>query len=86
MISFRRFNLLDSFGWLDDVDLILCRNVLMYFDRATRAGVLTRMTDTLSGDGVLVLGENETPDSGWVAGPDGLGIYMKSRAAIARAC
>ena len=86
MISFRRFNLLDSFGWLDDLDLILCRNVLMYFDHATRAGVLARMTDTLCADGVLVLGENETPEMGdFVSGADGPGIYAKSRAAIARA-
>ena len=33
MVTFRRFNLLDSFGWLDDLDIVLCRNVLIYFDR-----------------------------------------------------
>ena len=32
MVRFRRFNLLDSFGWLDDLDVVFCRNVLMYFD------------------------------------------------------
>ena len=86
MVSFRRFNLLDSFGWLDDLDLVLCRNVLMYFDHGTRVGVLARMTDTLSPGGVLVLGENETPDmADFIAGADGPGIYAKSRAAIARA-
>ena len=85
MITFRRFNLLDSFGWLDDLDLVLCRNVLMYFDRATRANVLARMAETLSDDGVLVLGETETPDSGFVTGADGAGIYGKGRAAVARA-
>lgn len=85
MISFRRFNLLDSFGWLDDLDLILCRNVLMYFDHATRAGVLARMTDTLSGDGVLVLGETEVADGNFVASADGPGIYVMSRGAVARA-
>lgn len=86
MISFRRFNLLDSFGWLDDLDLVLCRNVLMYFTPATRADVLGRMTDTLAGDGVLVLGENEKPvGSDFVSGSDGAGIYVKSRAAVARA-
>jgi chemotaxis protein methyltransferase CheR len=81
MISFRRFNLLDSFGWLDDLDLILCRNVLMYFDRATRANVLSRLAETLSDDGVLVLGETESADSGFVA--DGAGIFVKPHAAVA---
>ena len=85
MISFRRFNLLDSFGWLDDMDLILCRNVLMYFDRGARANVLERLAETLSDSGVLVLGENETPDGAFVAGADGPGLYVKARAAMARA-
>jgi chemotaxis protein methyltransferase CheR len=83
MISFRRFNLLDSFGWLDDLDLILCRNVLMYFDAATRANVLARLAETLSDDGVLVLGETESADGGFVS--DGAGIYAKPHAAVARA-
>jgi hypothetical protein len=43
------------------------------------------MTDTLCADGVLVLGENETPDMADFIGADGPGIYAKSRAAIARA-
>jgi chemotaxis protein methyltransferase CheR len=57
---FRVFNLLDSFGWLDSLDLILCRNVLMHFDRAQRTDVLERLAETLAPGGVLVLGEAET--------------------------
>ena len=60
MARFRAFNLLDSFGWLDDLDLVLCRNVLMHFDRGQRLSVLERLAETLAGDGVLVLGETET--------------------------
>ena len=60
MVTFRKFNLLDSFGWLDDLDLVLCRNVLMHFDRAARLSVLERLAETLSPDGVLLLGETET--------------------------
>ena len=62
MVKFRRFNLLDSFGWLDDLDIVFCRNVLMYFDRATRASVLERMADTMVPGGMLVLGESEMPE------------------------
>jgi chemotaxis protein methyltransferase CheR len=84
MISFHRFNLLDSFGWLDDLDLILCRNVLMYFDSATCVSVLERLADTLSHDGALVLGDTEMPHTeAFVASGDGAGIYMKSHAAVA---
>jgi chemotaxis protein methyltransferase CheR len=59
-VTFRRFNLLDSYGWLDDIDLVLCRNVLIYFDSATQASVLERMSDVLAPHGVLGLGEAET--------------------------
>lgn len=86
MVRFRKFNLLDSPGWLDDVDLVFCRNVLMYFNSATRLEVLERIADTLAADGALLLGESETPGRGsFVASDDGAGIYVKSRAALARA-
>jgi len=85
MVSFRRFNLLDSFGWLDDLDVVFCRNVLMYFDTATRVDVLGRIADCMAPDGVLLLGENETAERGFQPGPDGQGTYVKSRAAALRA-
>ncbi len=78
MVSFRRFNLLDSFGWLDDLDIVFCRNVLMYFDRPTRLDVLARMADAMAPDGVLLLGETEVAE-GAVFQPsgDGEGIYRR---------
>jgi chemotaxis protein methyltransferase CheR len=86
MISFRRFNLLDSFGWLDDLDIVFCRNVLMYFDRATRLDVLARIAEIMAPDGLLVLGENEVPEGKlFGACADGPGIYSKSRPLMARA-
>jgi chemotaxis protein methyltransferase CheR len=81
LVTFRRFNLLDSFGWLDELDLVFCRNVLMYFDAATRADVLARLADSMADDGMLLLGENETPDTAaFRSGSDGPGLYVKSRA------
>ena len=86
MITFRRFNLLDSFGWLDDLDMVFCRNVLMYFDRATRLNVLTRIAETMAPDGLLVLGENEVPEGKlFGACADAPGIYSRSFATLARA-
>lgn len=85
LVTFRRFNLLDSFGWLDDLDLVFCRNVLMYFDAATRADVLERIGDCMAADGVLLLGENEAPDSAaFKPSPDGPGFYVKGRATFTR--
>jgi chemotaxis protein methyltransferase CheR len=80
MVSFRRFNLMDSYGWLDDLDLVLCRNVLIYFDGATKASVLERMADVLAPHGVLALGEAETaPSSLFTALPGGPGLYAGSK-------
>jgi chemotaxis protein methyltransferase CheR len=82
-VRFRRFNLLDSFGWLDDLDLVFCRNVLIYFDRAAKISVLERIADTLTPDGVLAAGEAEAPRA--VTGrftelPGGSCLYAKLRA------
>jgi chemotaxis protein methyltransferase CheR len=72
MVRFRKFNLLDSYGWLDALDIVLCRNVLMYFDRAARASVLERMTETMAPDGVLVMGKTEQAIiAGLVVTPEG---------------
>lgn len=87
MADFRVFNLLDSYGWLDDIDFIFCRNVLMYFDRAAKASVLERMADTLAADGMLLLGETETPEpllQVFTQAPGGHGIYAKSGASVVR--
>ncbi len=85
MVTFKRFNLLDSFGWLDDMDIVFCRNVLMYFDTATRMDVLDRIADTMAPDGLLILGENDTLDrAGFSPSADGPGFYAKSRATILR--
>jgi chemotaxis protein methyltransferase CheR len=63
MVTFRRFNLLDSYGWLDDLDLVFCRNVLIYFDHATKLEVLDRIADCMSENAVLMLGEAEAPQA-----------------------
>ncbi len=44
---------------LTDLDLILCRNVLIYFDRQVIAGVARRLLDSLADDGWLFLGASD---------------------------
>lgn len=41
-------------------DLILCRNVLIYFDQVTRSRVIQHLTDHLLSGGFLLLGAAET--------------------------
>ena len=55
-------------------NLILCRNVLIYFDAATRQAVLRRLTDALEPGGFLMLGGTETAhdaDPRLMTGPGG---------------
>lgn len=81
MVNFRRFNLLDSFGWLDDLDLVLCRNVLIHFDALTRHSVLERIAETMAPGGVLVLGETESAASlaGLFLEMPGAGVFARAR-------
>lgn len=88
MVTFRPFNLLDSFGWLDDIDVVFCRNVLMYFERKTKASVLDKIAEILAPDGHLMLGPLETAQglSHAFAPADGVpGHYVKARGALPRA-
>jgi len=85
MVDFRVFNLLDSYGWLDDLDFVFCRNVLMYFDRAAKASVLERIADTLAPDGLLLLGEAETTEPlSNLFTESGDGVNARSGARVAR--
>ncbi len=59
-IRFKQFNLLDEFSGFDMFDVIMCRNVLIYFDEATKKDVLSRMAAKLAPHGVLFLGSAET--------------------------
>lgn len=87
-VQFEQHNLAhDScdFGAPDSLDIVFCRNVLMYFDTATRLDVLDRIADTMAPDGLLLLGENETPGrAGFAPSDDGAGFYAKARASILR--
>jgi chemotaxis protein methyltransferase CheR len=60
MVQFKRLNLLHDFTHLGQFDLVFCRNVLIYFDRETKASVLDRIGRIVERDGYLVLGATET--------------------------
>jgi chemotaxis protein methyltransferase CheR len=60
MVRFRQLNLLRDFATLGPFDIVFCRNVLIYFDQATKTGVLDRIADIMEPDGFLVLGASET--------------------------
>lgn len=59
MVTFRMQNLLEDFGALGRFDIILCRNVLIYFDDATKSAIIGRMAKILQPGGMLMLGSTE---------------------------
>jgi chemotaxis protein methyltransferase CheR len=59
-ITFKTGNLLQPFGQLGRFDVILCRNVMIYFGEATKRDVLKRLAESLAPDGSLLLGGAET--------------------------
>jgi chemotaxis protein methyltransferase CheR len=60
-VTFRQVNLHEGpFAQFGTFDLILCRNVLIYFTGEGRAGVLKSLTDQLAPGGRLFLGHAET--------------------------
>jgi chemotaxis protein methyltransferase CheR len=82
MVSFRTFNLLDSYGWLPDCDVVFCRNVLMYFEPKLRLSVLERIGEILATDGALLVGPAETlagQELGYVPADNAPGLFYKSR-------
>jgi chemotaxis protein methyltransferase CheR len=60
MVQFRQINLLADFAALGTFDVVFCRNVLIYFDQATKTGVLERIYRQLAPDGFLLMGAAET--------------------------
>lgn len=60
MVNFRELNLLEDFSSLGQFDIVYCRNVLIYFDKETKADILNRISAVLRPDGFLGLGGAET--------------------------
>jgi chemotaxis protein methyltransferase CheR len=80
-IVFRPFNLLDHFGWLGELDVIFCRNVLIYFAPEERVVVLEKLAQTLAADGRLVLGAAEGSANNalpFKAAPGPRGVFFKN--------
>lgn len=60
LIQWHQINLLDDFSRFGLFDVILCRNVLIYFTNETKGEILKRMSRRLQKDGSLILGAAET--------------------------
>jgi chemotaxis protein methyltransferase CheR len=85
--AFKTWNLLDDLFPLGRFDVVLCRNVLPYFDMQTKFAVLQKLGRSMTDDGVLYVGLQE-PLAGVSASFQPvdvrLGIYAAHRPDIAR--
>jgi chemotaxis protein methyltransferase CheR len=62
LVSFSFMNLLDPFkmSLIRDVDVVFCRNVIIYFDRDAKKKVIESFHDKLRDGGFLLLGHSES--------------------------
>lgn len=61
LIEFRRLNFMDAdYRLAGHADAIFCRNVVIYFDRATQEKILQKLARKLAPHGYLFVGHSET--------------------------
>lgn len=60
MTSFKKFNLMDDPKPFGKFDIILCRNVAIYFTEADRTKLFARLASALEPDGYLIIGSTES--------------------------
>ncbi len=60
LVEFRRINLVGPWPWDSGLDVVLCRNVAIYFERPTQQRLFERLADVLRPGGLLVVGHAES--------------------------
>jgi len=60
-VRFRRLNFMDGdFGMREPMDIIFCRNVIIYFDKPTQERLLNHLCEHLIPGGYIFMGHSET--------------------------
>lgn len=58
-VIFKPFNLMDPFQFKKPFDLIFCRNVMIYFDEATKESLVSKFYQWTAKSGFLFIGHSE---------------------------
>ncbi|MDD3846350.1 MAG: hypothetical protein PHC90_08310 [Syntrophorhabdaceae bacterium] len=60
-VSFRRLNFMDGdFGFREMIDVIFCRNVIIYFDKIIQEKLLNKFCRSMKPGGYIFMGHSET--------------------------
>lgn len=59
-VVFRPFNLMEPFRFKKPLDIIFCRNVMIYFDAPTKENLVRKFYDWSSNGGYLFIGHSES--------------------------
>lgn len=60
LVNFRKLNLMLPFNGLGKFDIVLCRNVAIYFTLEDRKKLFNKIADILEPDGYLIIGSTES--------------------------
>jgi len=60
LVTFKRLNFLDNFKLPEKMDVIFCRNVIIYFERELQKEIIMKFYDHLHPGGYLFLGHSES--------------------------
>lgn len=60
MVTFKKLNLQEDFSFLGKIDLIFCRNVMIYFSDELKKSILKRFAELLRPSGFLFVGSSES--------------------------
>ena len=81
MVSFKQINLTHT-NWdiKAPIDIIFCRNVMIYFDKSTQIKILSNMVELMPADGLYVAGHSETfATAGHLVTPMGKTLYRPAK-------
>ncbi|WP_028575086.1 CheR family methyltransferase [Desulfonatronovibrio hydrogenovorans] len=59
-VKFRRLNFMGEFGFREPMDVIFCRNVMIYFDRPVQEKLLQKFVFHLASGGFIFIGHSES--------------------------
>jgi chemotaxis protein methyltransferase CheR len=60
LVNFFRFNLMDQLPFREEMDIIFCRNVMIYFEKKTQIQLVNKFYDCLRPGGYLFIGHSES--------------------------